>query len=106
MKKRFMRIVVFFDLPVGTSNEQREYRHFRKFLIRDGYIMMQESVYSKLAINQASANLCIERLKKSKPKKGLVQVLKVTERQYADMEYIVDSVSRKEIDTIDRLVIL
>lgn len=73
MKKRFMRIVVFFDLPVGTSNEQREYRHFRKFLIRDGYIMMQESVYSKLAINQASANLCIERLKKSKPKKGLLK---------------------------------
>lgn len=106
MKMRFMRLVLFFDLPTDTSDERKEYRRFRKFLIKDGFIMMQESVYSKLAINQTSLNLCIERIKKNKPISGLVQVLKVTERQYADMEYIVDKASHREIDTLNRLVIL
>ena len=43
-----MRIIVFFDLPTETNEDKRAYRHFRKALIKDGFIMMQESVYTKL----------------------------------------------------------
>ena len=44
---RFMRLLVFFDLPVESASQRKEYRLFRKFLIKDGYLMMQESVYAK-----------------------------------------------------------
>ena len=51
MSYRFMRILVFFDLPSVTSEEKREYLKFRKMLVKSGFLMMQESVYSKLALN-------------------------------------------------------
>ena len=47
MSYRFMRILVMFDLPTETSEERRDYRKFRKNLIKNGFIMMQESVYVK-----------------------------------------------------------
>ena len=45
---KFMRIVVFFDLPVVTAKEKKAAAKFRKFLIKDGYNMMQWSVYSRI----------------------------------------------------------
>ena len=43
-----MRLILFFDLPSVDSKDLVEYRNFRRFLIKNGFIMMQESVYSKL----------------------------------------------------------
>ena len=56
MSYRFMRVLVMFDLPTETSIQRRNYRKFRKSLIKNGFIMMQESVYVKLAMNQGSAD--------------------------------------------------
>lgn len=61
-----MRVIVFFDLPTLTASDKREYNAFRKFLIRDGFFMMQESVYCKLAVNQAAANAIVMQLKTNK----------------------------------------
>ena len=47
MSYRFMRVIVFFDLPTLTLEDKKEYRNFRKFLLKRGFAMMQESVYSK-----------------------------------------------------------
>ena len=69
-----MRILVFFDLPVLTEKERRDYRQFRKFLIRSGFMMMQESVYCKLAQNSTAAEIIIDNVKKNKPGDGLVPV--------------------------------
>lgn len=49
MSYRFMRVIVFFDLPTETNAQRREYTRFRKKLLKSGFLMMQESVYSKLA---------------------------------------------------------
>lgn len=107
VRNRFMRLVVFFDLPVETAAQRKSYREFRKFLIKDGYIMMQESVYSKLVLNDGLAGNAIDRLRKNRPPNGLVQVLKVTESQYASMEYITGQrESFEEIDTTDELLII
>ena len=46
-----MRMIVFFDLPVLTSKQRRDYREFRKFLLKSGFLMLQESVYCKLVQN-------------------------------------------------------
>ena len=43
-----MRVMVFFDLPVITSANRKDYRDFHKYLIKTGFLMMRESVYCRL----------------------------------------------------------
>lgn len=101
-----MRILVMFDLPVGTDFERREYYKFRKHLIKSGFLMLQESVYCKIAQNSVAADGIIENIKRNKPAAGLVQVLKITEKQYSKMEYIVGEKKTDVIDSDERLLIL
>lgn len=101
-----MRIVVFFDFPVITASQRKTYRTFRKYLVKNGFLMMQESVYCKLAQNSSVGETIIENIRKNRPSEGLVQVLKVTEKQYGKMEYIVGESSNEVLNTDQRLVIL
>ena len=102
-----MRLIVFFDLPMETYAQKKSYTDFRRFLLHDGYLMMQKSVYVKLIINEQNASAAIARLKLNKPHYGLVQLLKVTEKQYANIEYISGSSnSHNVIDTLESLLIL
>ncbi|MDD6347157.1 MAG: CRISPR-associated endonuclease Cas2 [Lachnospiraceae bacterium] len=101
-----MRVMVFFDLPVTTVAGRREYVKFRKYLLKSGFIMIQESVYSKLAPNQTAADSITENVRKNKPSGGLVQVLRITEKQYARIEYIVGRSMTNVLDNDERLVFL
>lgn len=104
---RYMRLMVFFDLPVENAKQRKEYRLFRKFLIKEGYLMLQESVYAKLVINDANAGAAIQRLRKHRPPQGLVQVLKVTERQFETMVYITGNrEAYDEVDTLEEFLVL
>lgn len=101
-----MRVLVFFDLPVLTETNRRDYRIFRKYLIKSGFMMIQESVYCKLAQNGSVADAMVENIKKNKPSEGLVQVLRVTEKQYNKMDFIVGENTGDVLSTDERLVIL
>lgn len=101
-----MRVIVFFDLPTETIEDKRNYRHFRKTLIKSGFMMVQESVYSKLALNTTQVNQITNEIKKFKPQKGLVQILSVTEKQYAKMELISGKSNTDVITSDERLLIL
>ena len=68
--------------------------------------MLQESVYSKLILNSEQSNLLYERIKKNAPKKGIIQLLTITERQYAKIEYIIGEPTTKIINSEDRLIVL
>jgi CRISPR-associated protein Cas2 len=91
---------------VLTEKNRKDYREFRKFLIKTGFLMMQESVYCKLAQNSTVADTILENIKKNKPAEGLVQVLKITEKQYSKMEFVVGEGKKDVLDTDERLVIL
>ena len=69
MSYRYMRVIVFFDLPVETSLDRRNYSKFRKLLINEGFIMMQESVYTKLTLNNSVTESVRQKLLKNKPPK-------------------------------------
>ena len=101
-----MRVIVLFDLPVLTEKNRREYRAFRKFLIKSGFLMLQESVYCKLAQNSVAADTIVENVKRNKPSAGIVQLLKVTEKQYNKMEFIVGENTTNVLNSDERLVIL
>lgn len=106
MSYRYMRVVVFFDLPVLTEANRRDYRLFRKFLIKSGFMMVQESVYCKLAQNNSVGDAIIDNIRKNKPREGLVQVLRVTEKQYSKMDFIVGQKNGEVLTSDERLVIL
>ena len=106
MSYRFMRIVVFFDLPTLTDSDKREYRKFRKLLIKNGFIMMQESVYTRMVLNQTVQNSVIELLKKNKPSAGLVQAMIVTEKQFSNTVNISGKITSDVIDSDEMLLVL
>ncbi len=97
-------MIVFFDLPTQTDKDLIEYRKFRNFLIKNGFIMMQKSVYSKLVLNNNSSNLLKKQVYKNIPKDGLVQLLQITEKQYSSIEYLIGSSQNKIIDSNKRIL--
>ena len=101
-----MRMLVFFDLPTETSQQRRDYTRFRKYLVKSGFMMMQESVYCKILLNATSQALQLADLRKHKPHSGLVQILCVTERQFSRMEFLVGEYDGDVLNTDERLVIL
>ncbi len=106
MSYRYMRILVFFDLPVVTPKNRCDYRRFRNYLIKNGFIMLQESVYCRMALNQTAVNIITDGLKKNKPSEGIIQILQITEKQFQRMEYLLGEYHSDVIDTDERLVIL
>ena len=104
MSYRYMRMILFFDLPTETAQERREYTRFRKYLLKNGFMMMQESVDCKIALNQTVVNSLYDRLLKNKPGKGLIQVLTVTEKQFSKMEFILGEYHGDIINTDERFV--
>ena len=104
MSYRFMRVLVLYDLPSIDYKERIAYRKFRRFLIKNGFIMMQESVYTKLALNQSAVNSVIDNIKKNKPKEGLVQILCITEKQFSKVEFIVGENISNVINNTERLL--
>ena len=101
-----MRTIVFFDLPNVYAKDRRNYNLFKKFLTNEGFLMLQESVYSKIVLNSVQSNLLIERVKKNAPKKGMIQLMTITEKQYSQIIYVIGESNTKIIDSEDRLVVL
>lgn len=101
-----MRMLVFFDLPTETSEDKREYRKFRKLLLANGFIMLQESVYCRMVLNKTVEKSVADTIKRNKPRAGLVQLLSVTEKQFSQMEYITGEFHSDVIDTDERVVVL
>lgn len=104
MSYRFMRVLVMFDLPIETSIQRKNYRKFRKSLIKNGFIMMQESVYVKLAMNQGSADLIVKSIRKLCPEEDIVQVLQITEKQFSKMEFLVGESQTEYVDSDERFI--
>ena len=101
-----MRVLVLFDLPMNTSAQVREYNQFRKYLIRNGFMMMQKSVYCKLALNLTAVNAIVENLRRNHPDEGLVQVLTLTEKQFSKIEFIVGESYSEVLDSDQKMVVL
>ena len=79
---KFMRILVFFDLPTETKEHKLAYGKFRKHLLSDGFIMLQYSVYTRLCNCVDNAEMHIDRLIKYVPKIGHVRVMLITDQQF------------------------
>ena len=103
---RFMRMMVFFDLPTKTAEDRRNYRNFRKNLILNGFFMLQESVYCRMVMNAAAAGSVTAKIEGFKPPQGIVCVMMITEKQFAGISFITGKVKSDVITSDKSLVIL
>ena len=101
-----MRILVLFDLPVISSDDRRAYRHFRKAMLKKGFIMLQESVYCRMVLNKTMAEQVLDSIKRERPEKGLVMSLMITEKQFERMEFITGEFVTDMVDSDERVVFL
>ena len=86
---KFMRILIFFDLPVKSARERREAARFRKFLLNDGYHMLQYSVYARVCNGMDAVEKHQSRLRRNLPDNGSVRMLTITEKQFESIEILV-----------------
>uniref|UniRef100_UPI004026C3CB CRISPR-associated endonuclease Cas2 n=1 Tax=Candidatus Fimenecus sp. TaxID=3022888 RepID=UPI004026C3CB len=104
MNNRFMRLIVFFDLPIETQKNRNDYAVFRRYLIKNGFIMMQKSVYSKLVLNGVTSRAVREKVRQNLPPEGLVEMLEVTENQFSRIEYMLGDKQSTVVESMDRLI--
>src|SRR5690606_26858048 len=87
--RRYMRLIVFFDLPTLTKADKRAYVQFRRFLLNDGYDMIQWSVYGRTLNGRDAEAKHLARLANNLPPAGSVRCMTVTEKQYAGIKLLV-----------------
>ncbi len=80
-----MWLFVLFDLPVETKKQRKEAALFRKNLIKDGFVMMQFSVYIRHCASYESQQVHIKRIRSFVPVSGHVSILSVTDKQYGNI---------------------
>ena len=79
-----MWLYCFFDLPVETKTQRKTAARFRKDLLKDGFSMMQFSVYIRHCASNESGTVHINRIKELIPPEGLVSIIKVTDKQFGE----------------------
>lgn len=85
---RFMRLIVFFDLPTTTAKERKAATKFRNFLLKDGYQMIQYSVYSRVCNGVDAVHKHEARLYNNLPPAGSIRSLTLTDKQYNSMNIL------------------
>ncbi len=96
---RHMQLLLMFDLPVDTIEQRRIYSRFHQKLIKNGFIMIQYSIYSRFCLNDTEAKKYINRFSENIPSRGNIRILKITDNQYRNM--ILLSGERTEQEEID-----
>ena len=84
---RAMWLFVLFDMPVETKKQRKNYSDFRKSLLKDGFTMMQYSVYVRNAGSWENLEAHIRRVKSGLPKEGHIVLLPITDKQFGRMEH-------------------
>lgn len=82
---RCMWVLTMFDLPTDTKRAKKAYAQFRKKLLKDGFAMMQYSVYVRHCASQENAEVHIQRVEKALPADGEVRIITITDKQYERM---------------------
>ena len=98
-----MWLFVFFDLPTSTKKELKAAAQFRKALEKDGFSMMQYSVYVRHCPSRENMNVHIARVRASMPQSGLISILNITDKQYGEIQSFWGKVERAKLITPQQL---
>ena len=98
-----MWLFVFFDLPTNTKKERKAAAQFRKALEKDGFSMMQYSVYVRHCPSKENMNVHIARVRASMPPSGITSILSITDKQYGEIQNFWGKVERAKLTTPQQL---
>jgi len=103
---RNMRLFVMFDIPIDTDKGKRAYSKFHRFLVNNGFDMLQYSIYTRFCHNDSDCKKHEKRLKANTPKCGSIRLLKVTENQYENMVILAGEATTQEQMSIEDLIVI
>jgi CRISPR-associated protein Cas2 len=81
-----MWVVAMFDLPTDTKKARKDYATFRKKLLKDGFTMIQYSVYLRHCASEENAEVHLKRVGDFLPDDGEVRLICITDKQYEKMK--------------------
>lgn len=81
-----MWVIVLFDLPTDTKAARKRYTQFRNHLLKDGFSMMQYSVYIRHCASDENAEVHVKRIKACLPRDGEVRIIKITDKQFGRIQ--------------------
>lgn len=99
-----MRIVLFFDLPAVTKKDHKEYSKFVKHIKKEGFSMFQESVYTKLCLNETAVETTMKSIKSLLPAEGFVSCLTLTEKQFSSIQCLLGDLNTDVIMTDEKII--
>lgn len=82
-----MWVFVYFDLPTETKKDRKAYSTFRKGIMKDGFVMIQYSIYARHCNSRENAEVHKKRVKKAMPEKGNIIIFEITDAQFGRMEF-------------------
>jgi CRISPR-associated protein Cas2 len=91
-----MWVFVYFDLPTETKKDRKAYADFRKTLLKNGFTMIQYSIYSRHCSSRENAEVHKKRVKSILPERGEVIIFEITDAQFGRMQFF------RGPETIDR----
>jgi CRISPR-associated protein Cas2 len=103
---RAMWLFAMFDLPVGTAQARHEYTRFRKALLKEGFLMLQFSVYARYCQNEERSEAFRRRLRGALPPDGEVRLISITDRQFGKMEVFAGKKRRSAEEPPQQLMLL
>jgi len=78
-------LMIFFDLPVKEKIQRHYAAKFRKDLIKNGYFMVQYSVYTRPCPSMDRIKTHTRRLKRFIPPSGEIRCIYLTDAQWGKM---------------------
>lgn len=94
---RAVWMIVMFDLPVQTKLHKTRYRQFHDFLLDNGFMMLQYSIYGRHCASREKGETHARRVKRATPRQGEVRILTVTEAQFGKMQ-VFRNFERKKVE--------
>lgn len=98
-----MWLFVAFDLPTETKKDRKNYAMFRKALQKDGFTMLQFSIYVRHCNSRENAQVHEKRVKRALPPYGEVLVFTITDKQFSMMEFFKNAKPEEARDTPQQL---
>lgn len=100
-----MWIIMFYDFPMSTPKRRKEYRRFRKIILKDGFKMFQNSVYVRHCYSNEHIYTHINRIKKVLPFEGNTVLLTVSDQRFEEMNSFTGKMLNKSIMTPQQIEI-
>jgi len=102
---RLMWMMVMYDLPVVDEKERKIAAKFRKFMEKEGFSMVQFSVYAKFCGTREKAEAQKKVIEEKLPEKGKVSIIQFTDKQFGDIVHLTNRKRVKSKEYPDQLVL-